>query len=596
MKKIISCFIVALGILAGCEASKEIPGQALVNHIGYTKSGVKRFVFQTASQSKPKSFAVMDQAGSVVFEGLFENQTGKVANWNTGNAYAGNFSDLKVEGQFSIRVFIEGAEIDSEPFEIADHQVAEKCLPLLVDAFHSQRCKGEYNEKDKKMSFFGDRDDIVDVSGGWYDASGEKGKYLTHLAFSNFMVPQQTPQMIWNMLEASDVVKNGVLKNTGNVLEVLAAEAAYGADYLVRVQDPEGYFYATVFANWSKDPESREICAYVGIEGHRNENYQCAFREGGGLSIAALARISKLGYEGEFSSEKYLATAIKGFDHLVQNNHKYVDDGKENIIDDYCALLAATELFYATGENAYLSYAQQRAENLKNRLISDTNQANWFKADEAGNRPFFHAAEAGLPVIALCRYLEVETDAAKKAAIVEVIQKSVQFELDITNEVNNPYGYARQYVKAVDATAPKAAFFIPHKNETGYWWQGENARLGSLATSVQKALPYLTDQQKVKALTYANNQINWVLGLNPYDACMLEGAGRNNPDYAEGGIRYNYRGGVCNGVTSGVEDDTDIAFKPLPYNDDPSYTWRWGEQWVQHGGWLIPALAYTTVN
>ncbi len=596
MKKIISCFIVALGVLVGCQAPKDIPGQTLVNHLGYTKAGVKRFVFQTASQSKPKSFSIIDLTEKVVFEGAFETLTGKVANWNTGYAYAGNFSDFKTNGQFKVRVFIEGAKIDSEPFKIADHQVAAECLPLLVDAFHSQRCKGEYNEKDKKMSFFGDRDDVVDVSGGWYDASGEKGKYLTHLAFSNFMVPQQTPQMIWNMLDASDVIKNGALPNTKAVLEQLADEAAYGADYLVRVQDPEGYFYATVFANWSKDPERREICAYVGIEGHRNENYQCAFREGGGLSIAALARISKLGYEGEFASEQYLNAAIKGFDHLVKNNLKYVDDGKENIIDDYCALLAATELYYATGEVQYLSYAQQRAENLKNRLISDDQQANWFKADDEGKRPFFHAAEAGLPVIALCRYLEVETDVAKKDAIINVIQKSVQFELDITNAINNPYGYARQYVKAVDAETPKAAFFIPHKNETGYWWQGENARLGSLATAVQKALPYLSEAQKDMAKVFANNQINWVLGLNPYDACMLEGAGRNNPDYEEGGIRYNYRGGVCNGITAGVEDDEDIAFKPLPYNHDPSYTWRWGEQWVQHGGWLIPALAYTTVN
>ena len=45
----------------------------------------------------------------------------------------------------------------------------------------------------------------------------------------------------------------------------------------------------------------------------------------------------------------------------------------------------------------------------------------------------------------------------------------------------NPFGYARQYVK--DPGGKRAAFFMPHRNETGYWWQGENARLASLAAA-----------------------------------------------------------------------------------------------------------------
>lgn len=596
MKKVFISLLVMAGVLLACQKTKKVPGQVLINHLGYAQNGVKHFVFQTTASEKPQGFSIVSGDDNIVFKGDFTNTNGKVASWHTGNAYTGVFTGLTQTGQFKVRVNINGAEMDSEPFEISENKVAEYCLPLLVEAFHSQRCSGVYNEKDKALSFFGKRDDVIDVSGGWYDASGEKGKYLTHLAFSNYMVPQQTPQMIWNMLEAAAVLNDGSLVNKQEVLQKLAEEAAFGADYLMRVQDEEGYFYATVFANWSKDPEKREICAYSGFGGEKNENYQCAFREGGGLSIAALARISQTGYEGEFSDAAYLKAAIKGFEHLVNNNLKYCDDGKENIIDDYCALLAATELYEATTDGKYLNYARERAENLSNRLASDEQQTNWFRADEEGVRPFFHAAEAGLPVIALCRYLEVETDEALKDGAVDVIQRSVKFELDVTNEVNNPFGYARQYVKAVDESNPKTAFFIPHNNETGYWWQGENARLASLATAVQKAMPYLKEGQKTAAKSYVADQINWILGLNPYNACMMEGVGRNNPDYREAGKRMNYKGGVCNGITAGVDNEADIAFQPLPYNNDPGYTWRWGEQWLQHGGWLIPALAYTTVK
>ncbi len=69
---------------------------------------------------------------------------------------------------------------------------------------------------------------------------------------------------------------------------------------------------------------------------------------------------------------------------------------------------------------------------------------------------------------------------AKK--ILAVIRKSLEFELDITGEVVNPFGYARQYIKPL-GEQKKGAFFFTHDNESDYWWQGENARLASLAAA-----------------------------------------------------------------------------------------------------------------
>jgi hypothetical protein len=71
---------------------------------------------------------------------------------------------------------------------------------------------------------------------------------------------------------------------------------------------------------------------------------------------------------------------------------------------------------------------------------------------------------------------------------------------------------------------------------------------------------------------------------------MLDGAGRNNPEYHETGGNLNYRGGVCNGITGG-DDETDIVFMPSPYDKDVSHRWRWAEQWLPHSSWLMLALA-----
>lgn len=54
---------------------------------------------------------------------------------------------------------------------------------------------------------------------------------------------------------------------------------------------------------------------------------------------------------------------------------------------------------------------------------------------------------------------------------------------------------------------------------------------------------------------------------------------------------FNALGGVCNGITSGFEDESDIAFKPEKQKDDMLQNWRWGEQWIPHAGWLLLTLA-----
>jgi hypothetical protein len=562
--------------------------QLLINHLGYSAAGPKKVVLQTDAEKIPESFKVLNSQGAEVYKGRFESG-GSVDNWHTGKAYAGIFSELQQTGEFQIKAKIGKQDVQSEFFTIGDRQVAQQCLPLLVQGFQGQHPVQKYEAWDAQISFFGPRDDKVDVHGGWYDASGDVSKYLSHLSYANYMNPQQTPLVVWSMLEAVRRYPRAGGDGEEALLAALQIEAAHGADFLVRMQDPKGYFYICIFDNWSKDPKRREICAYRGSQGIRSDAYQAAFREGGGMAVAALAKASQSGSKGEYKAQTYLETAKKGFAHLIVHNLEYTDDGKENIIDDYCALMAATELYAASGDPLYLNHARTRMRQLAGRLNQDDHYKGWWRADSEGQRPYFHAVEAGLPVVALCRYLEVEKETTFRSTALQAIRTAVDFELDITDEVNNPFGYPRQYVKATNETSRRAIFFIPHQNESGYWWQGENARLASLASAVNMAMPYLDEVKKPRARKFAADQIDWILGLNPYDMCMLDGLGRNNPQYVEY-TNVNFRGGVCNGITAGFTDETDIAFMPEPYGGDPANSWRWAEQWIPHSGWLILAL------
>lgn len=589
-------FLAAL-IMSSCQSKdpdsqKEMNSILLLNHTGYQTDGLKKVVFQTTGNGSPGDFKVLDSNDQIVFNGKFSTG-GQIDNWHTGKAFSGDFSELNQQGKFKVSTSYQGTTIYSREFTIDSRDLIDKSLALLIEGIESQHCTDAFNEKDRKMTFFGDRTDTVDVSGGWYDASGDRGKYLSHLCYSNYFTPQQTPIIVWNVLESVNQYQRSNKSIDESLKKRMLNEAIYGSDFLMRMQDPEGYFYTNVFANWSWDPEKREICAYKGQDGVKSDKYQAGFREGGGVAIAALARASKETTGGEFTATQYLDAAEKGFAHLLEFNSEYIDDGRENIIDDYCALLAATELFAVTNNENYLDHARQRAEQLIGLISSDDNFENWWSANDDKSRPFFHGVEAGLPIIALNRYLDFEKDADLIDKTVDAIRKSVDFELEITNSAHNPFGYPRQYVKAVDESEFRASFFIPHKNETGYWWQGENSRISSLASAFSLTMKFMTNSQKIEANKFIANCNNWLLGLNPYDVCMLDGLGYNNPDYIEN-VNLNFKGGVANGITSGFTDENDIAFMPYPQEDDPSHKWRWAEQWMPHSAWFI--LAVTTAD
>jgi len=383
------------------------------------------------------------------------------------------------------------------------------------------------------------------------------------------------------------------VETSGPLLEKLKAkdslqsEALYGADYVIRSLSPDGYFYMTIFSYFKKNPEERRVVGLL-ADSKTTSDYQCAYREGGGMAIAALARISQWKQHGESTGQQYLAGAERAFEHLEANNLKYDDDGKENIIDDYCALLAATELWIATDRPIYRDAARKRATQLAKRMTP----AGYFIADD-GNRPFWHASDAGLPVIALARYLDKESAAAQREAALSTIKRALDYHLRVTANTDNPFGYARQTFRSRDEI--KDGFFIPHENESGWWWQGENARLASLATAaiVGGRLVYPGTGAfgvKPELAAFVSDQISWILGANPYDVCFMHQFGHVNVPYMAALFGHGSgRGGISNGITGreGSPDGSGIDFKMHANGNE----WRWTEQWIPHSAWFLQAVA-----
>jgi hypothetical protein len=587
MKKVAALFITALLLSITTFAEPII----YANQIGFDSNAPKIAVIAVDEMLNGNpSFALINMAShKAVFTSTL-NKAERIDDWTPGKIYyKADFSLFQQAGKYSVRIVVNGKNYTSFPFEIADNLLAKRTISSIIHYYNKQRANTPAElAADEHMHLVGGGDKTVDVRGGWCDASGDVSKYFSHLAYANFMSPQQTPLVVWSMVSASEAIPG--LLNKWHIKDSLDNEALYGADYMMRALSKDDYFYMVVFSFFNKDANARRI---VGLHADSKvtDEYQCAFREGGGMGIAALARISQWKKHGEFTSQQYLDGAKRAFAHLLINNTKYDDDGKENIIDDYCALMAATELWIATNEPLYRDEARKRAANLNKRMTT----AGYFISNDT-NRPYWHASDAGLPVIALSRYLDKEKDATHRAEALNTINKALNYNIAVTNKVSNPFGYARQtFLYKGDV---KDGFFIPHDNETGWWWQGEDARLGSLATAALVGGRLVHPQKgglgvDTRLAGYASQQVSWILGCNPYDMCFMYGFGKNNVPYMHSNFGHgSERGGVSNGVTGkeGNGDGSGIDFK----KEDKGDEWRWTEQWIPHAAWFLQAMVAMT--
>ena len=602
-KWFIPLFLVLFPFLVAAQNIK-----VLTNHVGYEDSKSKKAIVISDKKLDFQIFQVIDtETGKTAFSGkpVF---SGPVSKWKNWIFWTIDFSSFSKKGTYLVKVTGPEQTVSSYPFLIDKNVLEQSTLSNVIYYFKGQRSSGLLDKADRHLILSGHPKDTIDAHGGWYDASGDYGKHLSHLTFSSYFNPQQISLTAWSLFKtyALSVKRKGTDFRQYN--RRLLDEAMYGADYLVRMQAKDGSFYRSVSApgagKLAKDRVIRAEDQSYRIKKTEGQafsdsdksddlkSYQVSYRSGGGVSIAALAMASAYDSSGDFTNKEYLLAAEKAFAFLEKNNVQMTNDGKENIVDDYCALSAATELFSVTKKDVYAKAAAKRANQLMKRLTSWNEQKDYWRADEK-NHPFFHPSDAGFPVVSLTYYYPFAS-VTDQALIKEVIKKSLAHELAVTSEVNNPFGYSRQLVQDTLGSR-RTTFFFPHDSDASPWWQGENARLASIAAAARLAAPLFKDDITFRnnLETFALDQLNWILGLNPYDVSMLHGSGHNNPAYGFfGTFEYtNAPGGIANGITSGLNDEENIDFNLSYAKTKMDNDWRWAEQWLPHAAWYMLAIS-----
>lgn len=598
--------------LAFAAAGAQAQTAFFYNQVGYDAGMPISVIVKSDNSLDGAEFKLMSN-GSAVKTGTLSKGTNP-DNWlNNGKYYVADIGTDVQPGTYTLQITENNQPQNSGEFKVEEKALANNTLASVLNYFYDDRAENAtIKEWDSNLHIY-NSEERKDVHGGWYDASGDVSKYLSHLSYANYLNPQQIPLTVWTLAFTAERIPN--LLNSTPTKAKTNAEAVYGADFLLRMMHQQGFFYMTVFDGWGSPLARRDLCAFSGSDGIKSDDYQTAFREGGGMAIAALARASMLKVNGDSTSAQYLAGAERAYAHLtskqsIGGNCEYCDDHKENIIDDYTALLAATELYAATQKEDYLKDARARAKHLGDRLSED----GYFWSDDSKKRPFWHASDAGLPLVALVRFLEVESKvdfdlcadnanctpaySEELLAAKNAVETHYKWLLSITNKVDNPFGYARQTY--MTQSSIKDGFFIPHDNESNYWWQGEDARLASLAAASIYAFRILEIEGDQSVNKYATDQLDWILGKNPYATCMMYKKGLKYPKIYDGQSEHDatLEGGIANGITgkntdgSGIAWDDDgvgaVGFDP---EKEAWNNWRWIEQWLPHSTWYLMALA-----
>jgi Glycosyl hydrolase family 9/Cellulase N-terminal ig-like domain len=609
MSRLIAILLFA-AILSAAPISRSGESKILTNHVGYNANGPKHAVILASATDQFTSCSLNDSATNQKVLDIPAQHAGPVKKWRDWDFWTLDFDSFSTEGSYYLTCTSGNGSLESYPFKIQRLLLERNTLSDAVYFFKEERSTGLMDKADRHLPYDGKKGGpTLDAHGGWWDATGDYGKHLSHLSFSTYFNPQQIPFVTYCFFKSAELLTARKVPEMIRYQARMFDEAMYGADYLVRVKVPGGSFYRSISTGGPKQvPELRKVAGEMkkfgiyttsgesprGIVEQANNDieYEVSYRSGGGVAIAALAIASGYPFSGEFKNADYLKAAEDSFDFLEKNNPKLTNDGKENIVDDYCALMAATELYRATKKPVYKAAADKRAASLMSRLITNGGWSNYWRADDAV-RPFFHASDAGLPVVSLLYYSEIASPEAQQK-VRDSVKKSLEFQLKINQEVINPFVYARQLTQDKDANR-HTTFFFPHNTEVAPWWQGENARLASLATAATLAAKQFPDDSEFQKQlqSFATSQLDWILGLNPFDSSMMNGVGRNNPQYLffDSWEFTNAPGGISNGITGGFKDEEDIDYNLTYHQTGADNDWRWQEQWLPHGAWYILAVS-----
>ncbi|MFH0909560.1 MAG: glycoside hydrolase family 9 protein [bacterium] len=469
-----------------------------------------------------------------------------------GTYWVADFSKLKVPWAFELVAELMTPDgplrVRSYPFEVGRRIVARRTGLSQFHYIRSTRYPTNHPHVDP-------------VPGGYYDTEFDIEKWMT-----------TTPTWVWGMARFMRCFPGGLPGGGYDALD----ELQYAVDFMLAMQDPQsGGVYVAVNGTWGigwlavkveNDPQPRVLTRTHELP--VNTAYAAAMAE------AAMA----MRPADSNRSEACLNAAILAWKWCVEKDPSETPDVGN-------LLWASMRLYEAAGGQVYLDTARKMAERILPRQFLDPARSadgiyGRFFRTSGGNDfnyqyKYVHAVGIELGLMELAGSLPVGDPLRRQ--IVDAM--TIYMEKYLANSAaRNPYGEIATGLELDSTTGLFRAWHL-----TPPWapvaHHGLNCDILS-AGLVAARFARLTGDRSFNALAW--DQLQWVLGQNPFGFCMISGIGQTNPwTMAEYWDKGPTLGGLVNGLVAAEVQDTPC------YRDG----WHSDEYWKPHNAMFLALTA-----
>jgi hypothetical protein len=574
----LSIFIlVTTACLNAQRLSRDLNVDLLVNQVGYVPSAGKNLVTKGKWEGK---FEIVDlETKNVVFTGYFHPGPADFGDYSTGD-----FSELNRPGHYYVRY----DTLRSWPFEISP-SVYKPAMDLIVKYFSLQRCgsstTGYLSPCHMDDGVRMDNGKHQDVSGGWHDASDLR-KWVDATIYGMVGLART-----WELQD-----------QTGNNRQKILEELMWGNQYFLKMQEPQGYVMNYVGGDVKKHSDSNRWTNNI-VDKEGGELRFTKPNTGESMSdmlifgsqddrVIRTDPVSMMGQYNFISSEaivaritltsdpayskKCLSAAVKCFD-WCKTSKEPEDAG---IIGG--SIEAALELYKTTRQESYRNFAIARAASLsKLHSAAEKDQmGGFFRISETDSAPYKNIWQGCLEFISFCDLAEAFPQHPDAAKWKEIISEYAGNYLSWFSSRNSfgivPFGLYTEKDPGGNRQAGPYwyRYFMQPLPD---WWVGINSNLASAGVGLMKASKVLRDD-RLKAV--AQKQLDWIIGVNPFNSSTIEMVGHNQPKHFPGSTFLPnvpvLPGAVLNGLGGDAMD--------VPQKGEGD--WQISEYWT-------PMVAYT---
>ena len=461
------------------------PVPVKINQVGYKPADEKIVICKYNPDIT--DYTIVDSNNNVVYSGKLSSD---FVNSKSGDAaqVKGDFSDFTTPGTY--KIVVDGIG-ESYEFTIAD-DVYDDIYKDVVRMLYLQRCGCALDESlagdfahdacHMQETTVYETGEVIDVTGGWHDA-GDYGRYVSPGAktiMDLFITYQDCESARGDDYD---------IPESGNGVPDLLDEARYELEWMLKMQRSDGGVYHKVTcANFPETVDAMSETAPLLV------SPVSPTATGDFAAVMARASVLYAEYDADFAAT-CKAAAESAYKYLIANEDTLTGfvNPEDIVTGEYPdgkfydeIFWAAMELYLATGDTAYLDKAKEVYE------ANEIKGLGWADIGYYGMYSYLTADEA------------LQTDA-------ELAQKFID---SIVAECDTNIGLAE-----------KDAYYISLARS--YPW-GSNMTVANHGILYHMAYKFTGD---AKYDSYANQQLNYLLGTNPLGYCYVTGYGSFSPEH-----------------------------------------------------------------